>query len=129
MRKITSFRETLKKVRRRNIEALKRKAFGANRLAKQTSDTSQVVCYRIKNAAISQLLLTGAAAVNSCSLYPTIEIAVDFVGGGRLHAKLSHLTVEVRRVVRQQLDSSFGLTDQESQITSFGFRQSESIPA
>jgi|HubBroStandDraft_1064217.scaffolds.fasta_scaffold90797_3 hypothetical protein len=92
--------------RDQNIARLKQRAFSANRRAKVSKDQTREALYRTKDAAINALLTAGRAFVNGVDWSasdPTVGIS--FIGGGRLHTKLSALDLSAFRNVRLQVAS------------------------
>jgi hypothetical protein len=86
---------------------LKTRGFVGNRIAKLVTDHSQVLCYQVKNAAISALLKHGAASL--LSLEPSNHgpiLGLAFVGGGRLHAKPAFLDNQAQIRLRDQFASA-----------------------
>lgn len=86
-----------------NVGALKHKAFAANQIAKKTDSCSARQAYAIKGRAISQLLLLGAASVNSLTVLPDALLGLSFANGGSLHIRFSQLSPEAQGAVFQQL--------------------------
>jgi hypothetical protein len=98
-----TFRTIVIASRDSNISALMDRAFGANRMAKNTTGRSQEAAYRAKSAAISQLLIKDAARVNWVQLSPEPLIGVDFELGGRLHVKPALLCPEAQSAILRQI--------------------------
>jgi hypothetical protein len=86
-----------------NVAALKNKAYAANRFAKTTDGHSASRAYEAKGRAISQLLIVGAASVNSVTVLPDALLGLTFVEGGSLHIRFSQLSPEAQGAVFQQL--------------------------
>ena len=99
-----------------NVAALKSKAYAANHFAKQTSGLSARRAYEAKGRAISQLLIVGAAAVNSVIVLPDALLGLSFTEGGSLHIRLSQLSPEAQGAVFQQL-SRLGRKHSETQAS------------
>ena|ERR1017187_310598 len=92
-------------ISRKDLVRIKNRAFTANRRAKLSDDQNRETFYRTKHAAINYLLETGMAFVDSVDWSvadPTF--GVEFVGGGKLHTRLSSLNSEALRSVRRQLN-------------------------
>ena len=93
--------------RRSAVVEMKRRAFHANFEAKRSEGSRREMLYRIKNSAINFLLETGYAYVDSVDWsVPDPTFSVEFVGGGRLHTKLSGLSSAALRSVRRQLNGN-----------------------
>jgi len=91
-----------------NVVALKHKAFAANQLAKKTDSCSARHAYEVKGRAISQLLIVGAASVNSLTVPPDALLGLSFANGGSLHIRFSQLSPEAQGAVFQQLGNLGG---------------------
>ena len=86
-----------------NVAALKNKAYAANHFAKTTDGHSARRAYEVKGRAISQLLVVGAASVNSLTVLPDALLGLNFTNGGSLHIRFSQLSPEAQGAVFQQL--------------------------
>src|SRR5882672_9491871 len=98
-----------------NVAALKDKAYAANHFAKQTSGHSARRAYEAKGRAISQLLIVGAASVNSVTVLPDALLGLSFIEGGSLHIRFSQLSPEAQGAVFQQL-GRLGGKNSETQV-------------
>lgn len=86
----------------KKIMQLKNRAFDANRQAHASDDQTREALYRDKNAAISALLVADCAVVDGVDWSaPDATIGVRFVGGGKIHTKLSELSLAAFRKVRE----------------------------
>jgi hypothetical protein len=102
-----------------SIERLKNLAFTANQRAKASQDETRDAHYRKKTAAINTLIKAECAFVDSVDWSvadPTI--GVTFVGGGRLHLKLSGLDLLASRLIRLQLARESSPSDFISELDS-----------
>ncbi len=88
------------------LARLKGQAFTANRQAKNSdAGAEREVQYRKKDAAINYLLEVGCAFVNSVDWSKSDPVfGIEFAGGGRLHTKLSCLSIPALHRVRQQIN-------------------------
>ena len=94
-------------VSRSDLIQMKNRAFSANVRAKLSTGQTRESFYRTKDAAINYLLETGMAFVDSVDWSvsdPTF--GVEFIGGGKLHTKLSSLNSAALRSVRRQLNGN-----------------------
>ena len=90
--------------RRSTLIEIKDRAFDAHREAKFSKGSQHDALYREKASAISFLLEAGYAFVNSVDWSaPDPVFGVTFVGGGKLHTRLSCLTGGALHSVRRQL--------------------------
>jgi hypothetical protein len=106
---------------KKDIDGLTQRAFRANRQAKLSRDHTREGFYRTKDAAINTLLKTGRAFVNGVDWSaPDPTVGISFVGGGRLHTKLSALDLSAFRNVRRQLAA--GSTRQDG-ASGFDYRE------
>jgi|ERR1019366_6878978 hypothetical protein len=88
-----------------DLVRIKNRAFLANRRAKLSNDQNRETFYRAKGAAINYLLETGMAFLDSVDWSVSDPIfGVEFVGGGKLHTRLSSLNSAALRRVRSQLN-------------------------
>jgi hypothetical protein len=87
------------------IQTLSHVAFLANRLAKQLSGRDRALAYQIKSAALSALILAGAANPNG--LRPDATVGLDLLSDPqcRLHVPISQLQPEAQAIVRRQTGS------------------------
>lgn len=84
-----TFWEILTRLRQRNVATIQARAFLANRVAKLTGGDSRRLAYRVKDAAIHQLLRLGEGRV--LRLYGR-PIGVKFRASGMLHLQISATT-------------------------------------
>jgi hypothetical protein len=98
-----SFSQVVEDMLPANVAALKSKAYAANRFAKQTSGQAARRAYEAKGRAISQLLIVGAASVNSVTVLPDALLGLSFSEGGSLHIRLSQLSPDAQGAVFNQL--------------------------
>jgi hypothetical protein len=98
------FNDNATTISRSDLIQIKNRAFSANVRAKLSTGETRESCYRNKHAAISYLLAAGMAFVDSVDWsVPDPTFGVEFVGGGKLHTKLSGLSSAALRSVRRQL--------------------------
>jgi hypothetical protein len=123
------FNDNTNTISRSDLIQIKNRAFSANDRAKLSTGETRESCYRNKHAAISYLLETGMAFVDSVdwsAADPTF--GVEFAGGGKLHTKLSGLSSAALRTVRRQLNGN--LTPRspvERPNGGFGFVEAEAV--
>jgi hypothetical protein len=92
--------------RDQNMTRLKQRAFSANHRAKRSNNQARESFYRTKATAINTLLKAGRAFVDGVDWsVPDPTVGIRFIGGGRLHTKLSALDLLAFRSVRFQLAS------------------------
>ena len=97
--------DVMRTIPRSTLIKVKNRAFDANFRAKVSSESDRDAFYREKHSAINFLLEKGCAFVDSVDWYaPDPIFGVTFVGGGRLHVKVSVLTTWALHSVRRQLD-------------------------
>jgi hypothetical protein len=121
------FNDDANTISRRDLIQVKNRAFSANVLAKLSTGEARESYYRNKHAAINYLLATRMAFVDSVDWWvPDPTFGVEFVGGGKLHTKLSGLSSEALRSVRRQLDGNpTPRRPVERQGGGFGFAEAE----
>ena len=89
---------------RRTIEALKARAFCANRRAKRTHGPARAAHYRVKHSVINTFLKADLAWVIEADYRQSDALfGVQFAGGGKLHINLSRLDSEALVIVRAQI--------------------------
>jgi hypothetical protein len=103
-------------IRQSTLVKVKNRAFDANRRAKLSDHSRRDSVYREKDSAINYLLEAECAFVDSVDWsVPDPILGVTFVGGGRLHMKLSCLTSHALHSVRRQLEGR--LTPDRGMVT------------
>ena len=101
------FNDNANTISRSDLIQIKNRAFSANVRAKLSTGETRESCYRNKHAAISYLLAAGMAFVDSVDWsVPDPTFGVEFVGGGKLHVKLSGMSSAALRSVRRQLNGN-----------------------
>lgn len=109
------FNDNAAAISRSDLIQIKNRAFSANVRAKLSTGETRESCYRNKHAAINYLLEAGMAFVDSVDWsVPDPTFGVEFVGGGKLHTRLSSLNSAALRSVRRQLNGN--LTPQSAAV-------------
>ena len=87
------------------VNALAQLVYFANCLAKQLTGPKRVLAYRIKAAAVSALVLDGAAKPNGIRGNAILSLDILADRPWRFHIPLSHLHPEAQAVLRKSLGS------------------------
>ncbi len=88
----------------RRAARLKVRAFSANHRAKASEGQTRAAFYREKAAAINAALEAGYAFVGEIDWWaPDPVFSIEFIGGGKIHTKLSSLDSRALKSVRCQL--------------------------
>lgn len=85
-----------------DVQTLCDVAFLANRLAKQLTGPDRFLAYRIKSAALSSLILAGAARPNGFQADSIVGLDIFGATHSRLHVPMSHLRHDAQALIRRQ---------------------------
>ena len=110
------FKSMVARLQQRNARAIWKRAVVANRIAKLAVGRSRDLAYRVKGAALSELLKMGHAVLNSIALWPEVLLSVEFRQGGMLHVVPASLTPEVEGTVLEQAAALWLRDDRETAV-------------